>query len=142
MALTDEERAEINRRNARSSTGPRSPFGKAASSRNAYEHGMRAESFALPNEDVEELKALTDQWLDYYQPESPGRRALLDRAVYATVQLHRSARFQADALDRQVRAAEERWEQEQQEQLDALVATITTDPAAAVRGLRRTAAGC
>src|SRR5205823_7426633 len=139
MALTDEERAEINRRNARSSTGPRSPFGKAAASRNAYKHGMRAEAFALPNEDLEELKALTDQWLDYYQPESPGRRALLDRAVYATVQLHRSARFQADAVGRQVRTAEARWEQEQQEQVVTLVALLAVEPAAAVRGLQRSA---
>ena len=60
---------------------------------NALKHGLRAEALALPNENAEELSQLTDEWLDYYQPASPGMRALLDTAVHATVQQRRCRRF-------------------------------------------------
>ena len=141
MALTPEARAAINRRNAQASTGPRSESGKSRASMNAYKHGLRAEKFALPAEDREELEQLTDEWLDYYRPESPGRRALLDRAVLATLQLRRNARFQAEELSQQVRSADERFVCEQDDQVEALTAQLEEDPAAAVRALRRSAAG-
>ncbi len=44
MPLTDEERAEQNRKNARKSTGPSSALGKSNSRRNALKHGLRAEA--------------------------------------------------------------------------------------------------
>src|SRR4051812_33616331 len=53
MPLSDEERAAISRANARKSTGPKTPEGKARSSKNALKHGLRAEAFALPNEDAQ-----------------------------------------------------------------------------------------
>jgi hypothetical protein len=49
MALTAEERRQINRRNAQHATGPRSPQGKGISRRNALKHGLRAEALVLPN---------------------------------------------------------------------------------------------
>src|SRR3954453_153497 len=79
MALTPEERREINIKNASHSTGPRSPEGRRRASLNAIKHGLRAEALALPHEDVEELKQMTDDWLDYHQPKSPGERAAVDR---------------------------------------------------------------
>src|SRR5947209_3258253 len=127
MALTPEARAAINRRNSQASTGPRSEQGKSRASRNAYKHGLRAEKHALPAED---------------RPESPGRRALLDRAVLATLQLRRNARFQAEELSHQVRSADERFEREQDDRVEALKARLDEDPATAVRELRRSAAGC
>src|SRR6185437_7963843 len=119
MPLAPEQRAEQNRINAQASTGPRTSFGKAAASKNATTHGLRAEALALPIEDQEELKRLTDDWLAAYQPETPGRRALLDRAVHATVQFHRGARFQTAALTKQVNAAEVAWDRDQEEQVAA-----------------------
>src|SRR3954463_11434533 len=120
MALTDEERAEISRNNAKKSTGPRSPGGKARSSRKALKHGLRAESVALPNEGAEELRELTDEWLDYYQPASPGMRAQLDRAVLAQVQLRRCARFQSAKVAEKVREAQGHWDEGQEERVEKL----------------------
>ena len=65
MALTQAQRAEINRRNARKSTGPRTDAGKAASRLNAMKHGLRAQTVPLPVEDPAELEALADEWVDY-----------------------------------------------------------------------------
>src|SRR3954467_4774757 len=142
MAITPEKRREINRKNAARSTGPKTAAGRAASRANAMKHGLRAETLALPNENAEELGQLTDEWLEYYQPASPGMRAMLDRAVYSTVQLRRCQRFHAAATAEQVRNAEEEWDSAQEAQVEEFKAMLKADPAEAVRGLRRSALGC
>jgi hypothetical protein len=52
-------RAEARRRNGARSRGPRTPEGKARSSRNALKHGLRAEEHVvLPDEDAAGFTAL------------------------------------------------------------------------------------
>jgi hypothetical protein len=51
-------RAEINRANARHSTGPRTATGKARSSQNSFKHGLYAKYLVLPDEDPAELDEL------------------------------------------------------------------------------------
>src|SRR3954469_15835394 len=142
MAITTEARREINRKNAARSTGPKSAEGKLKARANAMKHGLRAETLALPNEDAGELSQLTDEWLEYYQPASPGMRAMLDRAVYSTVQLRRCQRFHAAAVAEQVRNAEEEWDGAQEQQVEEFKAMLKDDPAEAIRGLKRSAPGC
>src|SRR3954467_5825552 len=127
MALTAEERRAINRKNASRSTGPKTAEGKLKARMNALTHGLRAEMLALPIEDAEELRQLTDEWLDYYQPASPGMRAMLDRAVYSTVQLRRCARFHAAAVAEQVRNAEEAWDRRQEVEFERLKTLLRTE---------------
>jgi hypothetical protein len=142
MAITPEERREINRRNSQRSTGPRTPEGKQRARLNALKHGLRAEQFALPGEDQEDLKRLTDEWVEYYEPRSPGERAVLDRCVYATVQLNRCARHHAEAVAEQVRQAQEDWNRKQEDEFAELKALLQTAPAEAVRKLKRSSRGC
>jgi hypothetical protein len=142
MARTPEERRETNRRNAQRSTGPRTPEGKQRARLNALKHGLRAEEFALPGEDQEELKRLTDEWVEYYEPRSPGERAVLDRCVYATLQAKRCARFHAEAVAEQVRSAREDWNHKQENEFAELKALLHTAPAEAVRKLKRSTKGC
>src|SRR4051794_35400401 len=142
MAITSDERRAINRKNAPRPPGPKTAEGKEKARRNAMKHGLRAESLALPNEDAEELGQLTDEWLEYYQPASPGMRAMLDRAVSSTVQSRRCERFQAAATAEQVRNAEEEWDHAQEQQVETFKAMLKADPAGAVRGLKRSALGC
>jgi hypothetical protein len=142
MACTPEERREINRRNSLRSTGPRTPEGKQRARLNALKHGLRAEEFALPGEDQEELKRLTDEWVDYYAPRSPGERAVLDRCVYATVQQKRCARFHAEAVAEQVRSAQEDWHRQQEDEFAELKELLKTAPSEAVRKLKRSSRGC
>ena len=142
MPLTTEERAAINRNNARKSTGPKTAEGKARASKNALKHGLRAEAFALSPDESEELKTLTDEWVDYYQPETPGLRATLDRCVLAVVQQKRCAQFQAARVGKQVREAVEGFDQDQQSRLDALTEGFHCDPETVVRHMKRFALGC
>jgi hypothetical protein len=52
-------RAEASRKNGARSRGPKTPEGRARSSRNALKHGMRAEKHVLlPDEDGAEFAAL------------------------------------------------------------------------------------
>jgi hypothetical protein len=142
MARTPEERREINRRNSQRSTGPKTAEGKAKAQLNALKHGLRAEGFALPGEDQEDLKRLTEEWVEYYEPRSPGERAVLDRCVHATVQLQRCARFHAAAVAEQVRQAREDWYRDQEDELEAHKARLKTEPYEAVRLLKRSSLGC
>jgi hypothetical protein len=142
MARTAEERRETNRRNAQRSTGPRTPEGKSRARLNALKHGLRAEQFALPGEDQEDLKRLTDEWVEYYEPRSPGERAVLDRCVYATVQQKRCARYHAEAVAEQVRIAQEDWNHQQEDEFAELKEQLQTAPAEAVRKLKRSTKGC
>ena len=142
MPLTPEQISEINRKNASHSTGPKSQSGKSRSSVNACTHGLRAETLTLPNERGEWVRELTEEWLYYYQPRSPGRRALVERAVLATVHHKRSRRYLTGALDEQVRRATLDFNVQQEDVMRHSLDLLKTDPSAAVRGLSRTAAGC
>src|SRR5207302_7580856 len=71
-----------------------------------------------------------------------GERALIDRAVYSTIQLRRCARFHAATVADQVRDAQERCAHAQEDEITRLEALLETDPATAVRDLKRSAFGC
>lgn len=55
--MTTKRKVEANRRNARKSTGPKSPEGKARVSRNAVTHGLCSRKALLPNEDLRRMRA-------------------------------------------------------------------------------------
>jgi len=142
MPLTADQRREVNRENARNSTGPRTDEGKARSRRNALTHGLRAEVVALPHEDASAVSSRGRSWHDYYRPESPAARHLIDQCVQATLLADRCHRHHAAALTRQVRDAADDWDRRREDEVESLKALLATDPPAATRRLRRTADGC
>ena len=52
--MDPEAQMNANRENAKKSTGPRTPEGKATSSRNSLVHGMTSGKFLPPDGDPEE----------------------------------------------------------------------------------------
>jgi hypothetical protein len=142
MTLTPEQISEINRRNAQASTGPRSEAGKQRASMNGTKHGLRSQSPLLPGESPEQLEETYDEWNGYYRPRSPGRRALIDRAVMAGVYFDRSKRYLRGTLTARLSAAAILFDQQQDGVVEHYLQLLKEDPAAAVRGLKRTAAGC
>lgn len=142
MALSKAERSEINRNNARNSTGPKTPEGKERSRRNALKHGLRAETLTLPNEDPVSVQARVDDWFAYYQPTSPAAEHLTRQCVRYTLLADRVDAYQTALLTRQVREAEHDFELQTQEEIERLVALRQVDPASAVRQLKQSAPGC
>ena len=103
------DRAEINRRNAQKSTGPKTAEGKARSRFNAVKHGCRARLPILPGEDPEAYQDRLDAWIGKFAPRDAVELYLVERAVHVSWQLDRADRAEvarlADAIDRRGRPA-------------------------------------
>jgi hypothetical protein len=69
---------EANRLNAQKSTGPRTPQGKAVSSRNALKSGLDAESQFVAGEDRTEFAQLQYEYIARFQPLTPEERFQVD----------------------------------------------------------------
>jgi hypothetical protein len=68
-----------NQQNAGLSTGPRTPAGKARSSRNALKTGMFSKQLLLPDENGKEFDRLRTDLLAEWQPVGPTETRLVDR---------------------------------------------------------------
>jgi hypothetical protein len=62
---------ERNRQNAKKSTGPRTPTGKARSSQNAIKTGLYSATALLPDEDSEEYRAHAESYALSLRPQDP-----------------------------------------------------------------------
>ncbi len=121
-----EKRLAANRENAKKSSGPRTPEGKARSSRNADEahsrplgpavvrdqkttHGFRASSFTVVRlEDLDEVEKLKADAVACYKPVNSQELVAVERIAMAQQQIFRGGRLDAgmftsamnDVLDR------------------------------------------
>jgi hypothetical protein len=93
---------EANRRNAAHSTGPKTPEGKAASSKNALKHGLTATEILLPHEDRDAYDARLQTWLDHDRPTDPGHVAAIERLVYTQARLDRCTRHETETTKQRV----------------------------------------
>jgi len=78
-----------NRRNAARSTGPKSPAGKAISSRNATRHGILASAVTLPGEQAEEFEAWRQACIAERQPRTAIESILVDKLALIGWRLRR-----------------------------------------------------
>ena len=95
---TTVDRAEINRRKAARSTGPRSPQGKMRSRFNAVKHGCRARLPILPGEDPAVYQDRLETWVDKFAPRDAVEHYLVERAVHVSWQLDRANRAEVARL--------------------------------------------
>lgn len=98
--MVTEARVEANRKNASLSTGPRSPDGKAMSSKNAVRHGLLGGDLLLPDEDAAELERFRAGVLERLQPEDDVERFMADRVVANAWRLRRLYRMETEVLRR------------------------------------------
>ena len=127
-------RVAANRSNALKSTGPRTAEGKARSRANSHKHGMTGEGIARAEPGASEIEA------SLAEVTTP---MLARRVAVLADRLERLAEHDEVATARRVRearAADDGGEGRHRE-LDELVASLAEEPAAAVRRLRRSAAG-
>jgi hypothetical protein len=88
-----------NRQNAARSTGPKSPEGKAASSRNATRHGLTAVFHVLPHEDPAEFEQLAAAVRHEFRPRTDSENFLVDLMIQARCKLVRFDRLQGLAFE-------------------------------------------
>lgn len=87
-------RREVNARNARKSTGPRTAAGKSRSSMNALRHGILTRRMLLPGEDAKELFELTSEMRASLAPRGGVEDELVEKMIAAVWRRRR-----ADAVE-------------------------------------------
>ncbi len=86
-----QQQAEANRQNAKKSTGPRTPEGKAASSRNGLTHGLSGDKhFILEGEDPEAFLRLLQDLHDHLRPVGDSEELAVQRIAAAQWRLDRA----------------------------------------------------
>lgn len=98
--MTDEARADVNRRNAELSTGPRSADGKLVSRMNAFKHGLTAKTLVLPDERAEDFEAYTTNVIENLTPEGALEEGLAERIAVAAWRLRRALRVEVAVFER------------------------------------------
>jgi hypothetical protein len=73
--MASAKQIEANRSNALNGKGPRTPEGKARSSRNALTHGLTAKEIVIPGEDVAAYRSFEQRLIDDLQPNGSLARA-------------------------------------------------------------------
>jgi hypothetical protein len=92
--MASELQIEANRENARLSSGPRTPEGKAHSSRNAVRHGLLARDAVLPDEDRAAYLDLLAALEAEYRPDGPTQTFLVHQLASAQWRLQRFLRLE------------------------------------------------
>ena len=88
--MTSEKQIKANRRNARKSTGPKTPEGKAIVRFNALKHGLRSENaLLLPGEDGSALGQLREHICADLMPMGELENLLVDQVVACIWKLRR-----------------------------------------------------
>jgi hypothetical protein len=137
MALSTEERRQINQQNAARSTGPKTEKGKQKSRANALKHGLTAELLMLPTEDPEALQEQIDLWTDHYQPQDIEEIFLVEEIAKAAIKLRRCTTHETGMLSDQVRQVDDLLLAQADARLAEDKKLLETDPQAAIRDLIR-----
>ena len=139
--MTSQARIDANRRNAQSSTGPKSRTGKDRSKMNRLDHGLRAAEFVLPTEDLAAFQAHMDAWMDDWKPKTMAQRELVEKMALAAWRRKRVVRVEAQRLSERVNAALSDFDRRERAALRRDVRTLLDDPARGLAALRATRAG-
>jgi len=97
--MSSQAKIDSNRENAKKSTGPNTPAGKAASARNSVRHGLCAEFYLLLDEDPAAFNTLVADLYQRYRPIGEAEEYLVFRIASNLWRLHR-----ANAMDRQIQS--------------------------------------
>jgi len=98
--MASKKQISANRRNAKKSTGPSTPEGKAASAQNATKHGLLARRALLSDEDPAAYEALRLDLIHDLWPDSPLEKLLVDRIAATQWRLARVPVIEAELFER------------------------------------------
>jgi hypothetical protein len=133
--MATERQIASNQRNARLSTGPTTPEGKAKSRANALKHGLAAETLVsdgLQN-DFAERKA---EWDQHIQPSTPEGRFALEAVVACTFRIEECRRNINARLERDMTRACLVWDLDRDADVAAIASKLAKQPEAVSRQLK------
>jgi hypothetical protein len=87
--MASKRQLAANRRNAKKSTGPKTPEGRAAVRLNGLKHGLSAETLILPGEQQADFTDLLHSFEDEHQPTTPSADAQVQELAMSTWRLNR-----------------------------------------------------
>src|ERR1044072_6061631 len=85
--MPSQRKIEANRRNAKASTGPRTAGGRAAASRNALTHGLRASNALLYFQNRSEFQRICSDLDAQWSPATPLESNLVEQMALAQAKL-------------------------------------------------------
>lgn len=97
--MSSQQQIQANRKNAKKSTGPKTPEGKAAASQNALKHGLTATRDVVATESQEDYDAHRQALLEELTPQGPMQSILAERIVSLSWRLRRAGYIQNQAID-------------------------------------------
>jgi hypothetical protein len=97
--LATQKQLIANRKNAQSSTGPKTEKGKAVVAQNAITHGLRTTKLIITSESEEQFDLHKSQLIAELNPNGPTERILARRIVILSWRLERAERFRNAAFD-------------------------------------------
>jgi len=102
MTVTTPRKREANRRNARRSTGPRTPEGKAAVALNAIKHGFCARTVVIPGEDAGKYAVLRAGLRADFRPRGMLEEVLVERLAAGAWRLRRAGTLEAAMFEQEM----------------------------------------
>jgi len=96
--MTSIAQVKANQKNAKKSTGPKTPSGKAKSSKNALTHGIYAAIPFLPGENEEQLSQLADDITAALQPTDAIEVSYVERIIVGSIRQIRLREAEAAKL--------------------------------------------
>jgi hypothetical protein len=95
MPVKFSKQLKANIENSKKSTGPTTPEGKAAVSKNALKHGLRAKDVVIQGEDPDQFKALSEALYEQIKPQGPLEIHLVERVTSCLWRLRRADKLEA-----------------------------------------------
>ncbi|MDX2037596.1 MAG: hypothetical protein SFX72_13165 [Isosphaeraceae bacterium] len=141
MAVS-EKQLLANRENAKRSTGPRTPEGKAVSRTNALRHGLCAEVVPLPDEDPVALEADRRAFVEEIAPRGRMARRYAEQAYADFLRLIRFERAEDAAMLENVAGADREWLIAREQERRKAFATLAESPTVSVHILESSPEGC
>ena len=134
--MTTDRMIEANRSNARKSTGPRSPAGKARVTENALKHGLVGRHIVLPNENAKEYNTFRAGIFKSLEPEGDLECLLADKIVADAWRLRRIPMLEAavhrrSRHDRVIQKVQDVVDEARSAESAAIISSITKLPARA-----------
>src|SRR5262245_6755641 len=99
--MASEKQVVANRANGKRSTGPKTVAGKALSRRNAYKHGLTAETIVIGDEDPKAFDMLRAELQDEHNPRPGIESELVERLAALMWRMRRIPVFEAALIELQ-----------------------------------------